>query len=634
MNIIPKFQQGGSLYTSYDALDFSKPQNGRGSEQASSQRGKKDSNEDFSNKEFIKEIVDQVDGLSNEVGIFANRIYNILTRMPIEDMAKAYARCLPQIIKLKQNKAELARVTKVAETNESLDSPAITSDGKIVVEKNDRSIDTINVDTYLSNRDQYKPLTVSELRNYRQNDPRFAGSDLAFDIIENSISNTQFSKIINQAILNLGSTSQTITGNIGISKGKIMNGIEVLSKLSQEDLDQLGGSITTDGLYEYKIIDKSQLGQIKATLNYLMTTLSPRAKTWAALKMQNPNKEEAAKDLIFQKILGVNKPQHTLEIEYKGSMSKVTKGSTSSGGKDEDPKEGFWRQIQSGKGGTNTSLTITPGTQALAFTNGKGYGATPGPENNCSLTEYLTTSGVGYVREFNGDNITFGNIAISPDSFGDIMVNRGSGAMVITLPVDQNGKVALDIVIEYDNFKKALKDSGVKEGTQAYRDKVEELLNSPTFVDSTLRDYISSGGELTPRNARQFLVLEGIASSKARGLNSYGELVSFQDIQSDFIRDAGDDEELYNALESALSSKDSNYDLDYHEWYNPFDWYGNYDKVYKGMIYIPLSTNPIDAMNADKNDIKESTAQDYEEMQQEWEERNNLSNTSSKPLWQ
>ena len=41
----------------------------------------------------------------------------------------------------------------------------------------------------------------------------------------------------------------------------------------------------------------------------------------------------------------------------------------------------------------------------------------------------------------------------------------------------------------------------------------------------------------------------------------------------------------------------------------------NEDKLYKGNIYIPLSTNPIDAMNADENNIKASMSKTFEEAQ-------------------
>jgi hypothetical protein len=39
------------------------------------------------------------------------------------------------------------------------------------------------------------------------------------------------------------------------------------------------------------------------------------------------------------------------------------------------------------------------------------------------------------------------------------------------------------------------------------------------------------------------------------------------------------------------------------------NWFSfNNDTLYRGNIYIPLNMNPLSAMNADNNDVKESTA--------------------------
>jgi hypothetical protein len=45
----------------------------------------------------------------------------------------------------------------------------------------------------------------------------------------------------------------------------------------------------------------------------------------------------------------------------------------------------------------------------------------------------------------------------------------------------------------------------------------------------------------------------------------------------------------------------------------PYWLTGDYD-IYKGAVYIPLSINRIDAMNADKTKITEKQGKDYETM--------------------
>lgn len=148
------------------------------------------------------------------------------------------------------------------------------------------------------------------------------------------------------------------------------------------------------------------------------------------------------------------------------AMGKTKDKSGSS--KEEDPKEGFWRQVQSGKGGDDSTLNllVKKGTMSV---DGKFYGATPGPDQNCSLGDYLTKSGVGYMVK-NPKAITFGDVKISTDSFNDVMVNVNSGAYVVTLPV-KDGKVWVEAVEVFSDFNDELKRSGLQPGSAEYQRK-------------------------------------------------------------------------------------------------------------------------------------------------------------------
>jgi hypothetical protein len=64
-------------------------------------------------------------------------------------------------------------------------------------------------------------------------------------------------------------------------------------------------------------------------------------------------------------------------------------------------------------------------------------------------------------------------------------------------------------------------------------------------------------------------------------------------VQSDFILPAGDDSELYNMIKQGLSNKDRGE-------YEISDGLFN-DELFKGNVYIPLNTNPINGYNADSN---------------------------------
>lgn len=634
MNVIPKLQQGGSfdsLFTEYKPIQTQAPRRsqqreprGQSSSKDSDEKGKLTEKDLFS---MIKEI----DGLPNEMRALVTNLMNTfqmssLTGTDINNLATTYLSNLYQLKIAQQNKTKYDEALKNAQQNGAMQEPAISPDGKLIVQTEDGEVRTISLDTYFDNRDKYSPLTVSNIAHLRAYDSDFNNNQTSFDIINNSMGFESFQKLVETAKANLGSTDYTRNGYFS-AEGQASKGLALLKTLQQDDQVQAMGSVTAEGLYEYKIIDKNQLQQIKALTSYISALFPDRAKTWAAWKLQTPDKDKATQDLVLQYLLSGQTTSHQFDITYHGTMDHVmgkTK-SKSGNGKEEDPKEGFWRQVQSGKGGTESSYNLIIGNTSMTLSDGKYYGSTPGPEQNCSLGDYISKSGLGHLRT-SKEGITFGNIEISPDSFDDIMVNTRSGAYAVTLPV-KNGKVWIEAVEVYNNFKKALKESGIKPGTEQYTLKVRDLLKNPEYI--ALGPLMQSNGELNPKNSAHFLVLEGLTSSKASGITNNGQRQNISEFKSNFIVNAGDDTELFRILEEGLSSKErGEYKLDNNIW-----WWNN-DKIYKGNIYIPLNTNPISAMNADSNDIKESTARKYEEMQQEWNKRNSSGSTGSRELQQ
>lgn len=637
MNVIPKFQQGGSFdafFTEYRPVQAQAPRRSQQREPRGQDSSRDDNEKGKLTEKDLFTMIKEIDGLPNEMQTLVNNLMKTfqlssLTGVDVNDLATTYLSNLYQLKIAQQNKVKYDEALKNAQQNGAMHEPAISPDGKLVVQTGDGTINTVSLETYFNNKDKYSLLTVSNIAKLRAYDTKFNNNQTSFDIINNSMGFESFQKLVETAKANLGSTEYTRNGYFS-NEGQASKGLELLRTLQQDDQVQGLGSVTAEGLYEYKIIDKNQLQQIKALTSYITKLFPDRAKTWAAWKMQTTDKNRATEDLVFQYLISDQTTSHSFNINYKGTMDHAMgKTKESSGGsKDEDPKVGFWKQVIAGQGGTETPYSLIVENTSMTLTSGKYYGATPGPEQNCSLGDYLSKSGLGNLRT-SKDNITFGNIELSPDSFDDIMVNTRSGAYSVTLPV-RNGKVWIEAIEVYNNFKKELKESGLKQGTSQYDLKVKELLRNPEY--SALAQYIQNNGELTPSNSAHFLVLEGVTSSKAQGINIDGHKQSISDFDTNFIIES-DDEELRRTLEAGLSSKDrGKYKTDYDEWYDVSSWFGNYDKIFKGNIYIPLSTNPIDAMNADKNDIKETTAKRYEEMQQEWIKENIKGPTGSEAL--
>lgn len=612
MKIIPKFQGGGgfeSLFTTY--VPVQAPQQTRSVQTSQSERSsRQDSDDDkgkFTEKDFFSMLKD-IDGLPNEMqSIVSNLIdtlsINKLTGIELQDLSITYLQSLSKIRQAAGNKKQYDDAQKRAIENGSMAEPAITIDGRLIVQDKDGSIQKVSLNDFINNKDQYETvLTVSNLLNLRAFSPSFINDFSVFDTVNNSIGYQSFQKLVKEAVSTLGSTQVSREGMFS-AEGQASKGLELLKTLKESDQIQAIGSVTAEGLYKYKIIDKNQLSQINALTSYILAILPDNAKTWAAFKTGQADKNKATRDLIFTYLLGSSQDSHSFDVQYEGSMDKVQGGTSSSGGSQEDPKKGFWSQVQSGQGGEDFRFTLLTKKGSMSI-DGKFHGTTPGLDSNKSLGDYINNSKVGYLIK-NNKNITFGDKKISVDSFNDVMVNAYSGAAVVTLPIKADGTVDLNIAERWTNVLGQLEDSGLNPNTPEYNQKQKQLL-----AENQLDGLIDSNGNLNRNRFGQFLVLEGYTSEKANAVQD-NKKVSFKDVQSDFILPAGDDSELYNMIRQGLSNKDRG------EYEISDGWLFN-DELFKGNVYIPLNTNPINGYNADSNQIKESTSYLYEKAQQQY----------------
>lgn len=220
-------------------------------------------------------------------------------------------------------------------------------------------------------------------------------------------------------------------------------------------------------------------------------------------------------------------------------------------------------------------------------------------------------------------NITFGNIQLSSNSYNDVVIDANGGAMTATLPITPEGKVDFSVLDTYTEIQNKLKEQGLTPNTREYTEQlVKELTdNGLNYLVDAQR------GNIDINKFGHFLILKGITSSKAVAIQN-NKKVNIDNVTSDYIVDASDDDQLYNVIRQTLSTKDSEYKLDENNWY---DWNGQ-DKLYSGNIFIPLNMNTINGMNADENDIKSSTALQYEQNMQQIYKANNQRPTGSNQL--
>lgn len=624
---MPKLQKGGgfeSFMTTYMPIQIQSPSQTSQSRGSSGETKTKKEKGELTEKDLFDMLKD-IDGLPNEMSSIVGSLINLfrfnsLTGVDPGDLTIIYLSNLYKVKVASDNKKTYNKAIEQASKNGAMAEPAISMRGNLFVQDQNGAIQEISLDSYFKNEEQYKDrlLTVSNIANMRAYSPGLAFKPEMFNIINNGVGFESFQTLIKQATQPLGTAEYTRNGMFS-AEGQASKGLELLQTLRDDDRVQAMGSVTAEGLYKYKIIDKNQLNQINALTDYILATLPNNAKTWAAFKLGTSDKDKATKELIVRYLTSGASVSHAFDIDYQGSMDKVTGTKTDSS--ETNPKEGFWVQVQKGRGGDDTIYNLLNNT-SLMQVSGKYYGTTPGLEVSKSFNAYLADSGVRNVIK-NMSNITFGNIQLSSNSYNDVVIDANGGAMTATLPITPEGKVDFSVLDTYTEIQNKLKEQGLTPNTREYTEQlVKELTdNGLNYLVDAQR------GNIDINKFGHFLILKGITSSKAVAIQN-NKKVNIDNVTSDYIVDASDDDQLYNVIRQTLSTKDSEYKLDENNWY---DWNG-WDKLYSGNIFIPLNMNTINGMNADENDIKSSTALQYEQNMQQIYKANNQRPTGSNQL--
>lgn len=616
MKVIPKLQDGGfmSLFTSYAPIQSPAPsQQARGSssrEERSSER--EESTKGKLTEKDLFELVSKVDGLPNDTRALVSSLQNMFQMQQItgtsdvSDLASTYLSNLYQIKMASYNKKEYDKAYTEVTKNGGLNEYAITASGQVIVIDEDDNLKQISVSELLKGTSKYRPLTNSNLLYLRAYQPEYINNNQILNTVANGIGMEQVDKMIREKLSSLGTSESVRSGYSVKSDSYIAQGLNVLSQVESAAVAGQTG-MTLDGMYKNKIITKDQKQQAEAALQYIYNTLPDNAKTLLSIKAGNSDNPQAgAQAVILQLITSRMSQTNSSETTWEGTLEQVTrsgKGGKGSGegdglGSDDiktDPYYNMSRMI----GGNPTSLSINKGTNYQMDVDGVNYPSIPGfdgkPIGKTSLENLLVSGLQGVVTDKNA--ITFGNVVLSAADFDNIMYDGTGGTMAI-LPTKMSSSgrkvVDLEALDRWEAANKQLKDMGIssiydpdhqQEIVQVlYQNQLEKLVN----VSTGSLDYSALG---------QFMIVDGYAvdnSSKN----------TFKD--SSFVTKVDDNSEEIPIIERALSTdKDqSNYKIDVDNWY---DWNGH-DTVYKGSIYIPITSNQLQALTASGQHVKEGPA--------------------------
>lgn len=616
MKVIPKLQDGGfmSLFTSYAPIQSPAPsQQARGShsrEERSSER--EESTKGKLTEKDLFELVSKVDGLPNDTRALVSSLQNMFQMQQItgtadvSDLASTYLSNLYQIKMASYNKKEYDKAYTEVTKNGGLNEYAITASGQVIVMDEDDNLKQISVSELLKGTSKYRPLTNSNLLYLRAYQPEYINNNQILNTVANGIGMEQVDKMIREKLSSLGTSESVRSGYSVKSDSYIAQGLNVLSQVESAAVAGQTG-MTLDGMYKNKIITKDQKQQAEAALQYIYNTLPDNAKTLLSIKAGNAaNPQAGAQAVILQLITSRMSQTNSSETTWEGTLEQVTKsgkGGKGSGEGDglgsDDIKTSPYLNMSRMIGGNPTSLSINKGTIYQMDVDGVNYPSIPGfdgkPIGKTSLENLLVSGLQGVVTDKNA--ITFGNIVLSSADFDNVMYDGTGGTMAI-LPTKMSttGRKVVDLeaLDRWEAANKQLRDMGIEsiydpdhqqEIVQVlYQNQLEKLVN----VSTGSLDYSALG---------QFMIVDGYAvdnSSKNTFKNS------------SFVTKVDDNSDEIQIIERALSTdKDqSNYKIDVDNWYDQ----NGHDIVYKGSIYIPITSNQLQALTASGQHVKEGPA--------------------------
>lgn len=588
MKIIPKFQGGGgfeSLFTTY--VPVQAPQQTRSVQTSQSERSsRQDSDDDkgkFTEKDFFSMLKD-IDGLPNEMqSIVSNLIdtlsINKLTGIELQDLSITYLQSLSKIRQAAGNKKQYDDAQKRAIENGSMAEPAITIDGRLIVQNKDGSIQKVSLNDFINNKDQYETvLTVSNLLNLRAFSPSFINDFSVFDTVNNSIGYQSFQKLVKEAVHTLGSTQVSREG-IFSNEGQASKGLQLLQTLSQDDRVAALGSVTSEGLYKYKIINKTQKAQIDALTTYISRMLPDSAKTWAALKLGTSNKDNAVRSLITIYLAAGANEEHDFSIDYLGSMEKVEGKSKSSKNGDEkginDLDLNTPGKFVAGYGQRST-FVLNPGTTASMQVLSTSLPLTDKDDKAIGPNSTLQQAAEG---NFSGildfTNVSMGGNMLGPGSFRGVVLSD-SRIHSIDYPIDmvafnRDGTIKPDTSPQTIKAKQSAEVEIKRMGINL--DDLESIKANYNVINNVYQKYNlgpAYNNDGTPTQAwRRFGVINASADNNILNMGYIDN--------NPLLKEVKDEATIDNLLEIV---KDENFD-------KPGIIFGG-DHFYTGTVWIPI----------------------------------------------
>ena len=596
--MILKYQQGGSAVpplVSYQPVTVT-----GGRQEAPVENDQENAN--LTDKDLLT-MLEKLDGLPSDMAVLTQTLQNFYIDQQYDqfpntsNIASRYLQALSQMKEANFNKKEYDDAFQTVSKNGGINELAITDRGQLFCVNSEGDFQLMTLSELKSNSD-YNPLTNSELLYYRAQLPQLANNNEFLKVVKNGIGMESVTKMIQDSIGNLGTTSESNEGFARSQASQLLNGLQDFINAQQQSGSY---NASVDDLYKGKLLTKNQAMQAKAALSYIYNTLPINAKTLLKTKTQSGTDKEA-EELVWTLISSKLSSTTDFQLDLDDSNSSSSK-SNQKGDLDAD----LILSIQAGDGGHDSVYTLNNKDSVGMTVKGTAYEQIKDTQGNhigrTSVENLLNDSALRSI--INADNgIYFGNQRVDLDSLLNIAYD-GKGLLRVNLPVRSDGSPNFDLLEEYSKA-----ESEFLLSSQTDEDRLRIFGDTEKYPGLT--SLITQTGELDYSKFAPFIVVSGMTTDNMVDI----------DESNKFVTEVKQTPELVKQLKTSLSIG-SGKNIQYPD----IDEYGimeaitfglnDYDHIMKGNIYIPINMNKRAAALGGNQSIDTTTGQMLEKEYQQ-----------------
>ena len=596
--MILKYQQGGSAVpplVSYQPVTVT-----GGRQEAPVENDQENAN--LTDKDLLT-MLEKLDGLPSDMAVLTQTLQNFYIDQQYDqfpntsNIASRYLQALSQMKEANFNKKEYDDAFQTVSKNGGINELAITDRGQLFCVNSEGDFQLMTLSELKSNSD-YNPLTNSELLYYRAQLPQLANNNEFLKVVKNGIGMESVTKMIQDSIGNLGTTSESNEGFARSQASQLLNGLQDFINAQQQSGSY---NASVDDLYKGKLLTKNQAMQAKAALSYIYNTLPINAKTLLKTKTQSGTDKEA-EELVWTLISSKLSSTTDFQLDLDDSNSSSSK-SNQKGDLDAD----LILSIQAGDGGHDSVYTLNNKDSVGMTVKGTAYEQIKDTQGNhigrTSVENLLNDSGLRSI--INADNgIYFGNQRVDLDSLLNIAYD-GKGLLRVNLPVRSDGSPNFDLLEEQSKA-----ESEFLLSSQTDEDRLRIFGDTEKYPGLT--SLITQTGELDYSKFAPFIVVSGMTTDNMVDI----------DESNKFVTEVKQTPELVKQVKTSLSIG-SGKNIQYPD----IDEYGimeaitfglnDYDHIMKGNIYIPINMNKRAAALGGNQSIDTTTGQMLEKEYQQ-----------------